>query len=49
MFESLAVKNNRFFRKGEVGDWRNCLIEEMRTHLNYVTQVKLKGIDFTFQ
>ncbi|KAK2972904.1 hypothetical protein RJ640_026656 [Escallonia rubra] len=48
IFASVVVENNKYFRKGEVGDWKNCLTEEMKEHLDRITEHKLRGSGFTF-
>ncbi|CAN1220569.1 Cytosolic sulfotransferase 5 [Linum perenne] len=35
--------NSHFFRRGEVGDWRNHLTSEMAERIDDVTRVKLQG------
>ncbi|XWS60404.1 hypothetical protein CRYUN_Cryun07bG0033700 [Craigia yunnanensis] len=37
------VKNPDFFRKGEVGDWRNHLTAEMAESIDQITKEKLFG------
>ncbi|CAN1220563.1 Cytosolic sulfotransferase 17 [Linum perenne] len=37
------LKNSHFFRRGEVGDWRNHLTSEMAERIDDVTRVKLQG------
>ena len=44
----LSLKNSSFFRKGEVGDWKNHLILEMAMRLDQITEQKLKGSGLTF-
>ncbi|XP_075108552.1 cytosolic sulfotransferase 12-like isoform X2 [Nicotiana tabacum] len=38
--------NRVFFRKGEVGDWKNHLTTEMVDRLNQITEDKFNGSDF---
>uniref|UniRef100_A0A0E0CEM0 Sulfotransferase n=1 Tax=Oryza meridionalis TaxID=40149 RepID=A0A0E0CEM0_9ORYZ len=42
------MENSVFFRKGEVGDWKNYLTEEMAKKLDAVVEEKLKGSGLTF-
>ncbi|XP_050222940.1 cytosolic sulfotransferase 15-like [Mercurialis annua] len=42
------VKYSDFFRKGEVGDWRNHLTLEMAEKLDRITNEKLRGSGLTF-
>ncbi|EEC83874.1 hypothetical protein OsI_29869 [Oryza sativa Indica Group] len=42
------MENSVFFRKGEVGDWKNYLTEEMAKKLDAVIEEKLKGSGLTF-
>ena len=44
----LSLKNSSFFRKGEVGDWKNHLKLEMAMCLDQITEQKLKGSGLTF-
>ncbi|GMJ00057.1 sulfotransferase 16, CORONATINE INDUCED-7, SULFOTRANSFERASE 16, ARABIDOPSIS SULFOTRANSFERASE 5A [Hibiscus trionum] len=37
------VENKTYFRKGEVGDWKNCLTPEMAARLDQITMQKLSG------
>ncbi|XP_038997215.1 flavonol sulfotransferase-like isoform X2 [Hibiscus syriacus] len=37
------VENNTYFRKGKVGDWKNCLTAEMAAQLDQITMQKLSG------
>ncbi|KAK4734834.1 hypothetical protein R3W88_009095 [Solanum pinnatisectum] len=41
-----AIENRHFFRKGEVGDWRNHLTVEMAQQLDQITKQKLGGTGF---
>ncbi|CAN1783425.1 Cytosolic sulfotransferase 5 [Linum perenne] len=41
--KDLDVNNSHFFRRGEVGDWRNHLTSEMAERIDDVTRVKLQG------
>ncbi|XP_050221854.1 flavonol 3-sulfotransferase-like [Mercurialis annua] len=43
-----TVSNSSFFRKGEVGDWRNHLTEEMANRLDQITDEKLGASGFTY-
>ncbi|XP_058226096.1 cytosolic sulfotransferase 13-like [Rhododendron vialii] len=40
----IDLKNDSFFRKGEVGDWRNHLTPQMVERLDQITNEKLPGI-----
>uniref|UniRef100_A0A0E0AXL9 Sulfotransferase n=1 Tax=Oryza glumipatula TaxID=40148 RepID=A0A0E0AXL9_9ORYZ len=42
------MESSVFFRKGEVGDWKNYLTEEMAKKLDAVIAEKLKGSGLTF-
>ncbi|XP_039013451.1 flavonol sulfotransferase-like [Hibiscus syriacus] len=42
------VDNRHFFRKGIVGDWKNCLTDEMIKRLNQITSDKLFGPGLLF-
>ncbi|XP_031287571.1 flavonol sulfotransferase-like [Pistacia vera] len=44
----LIVDNRFFFRKGEVGDWKNHLTSEMIKCLDQITEEKLHGSGLTF-
>ncbi|XP_010663879.1 flavonol 4'-sulfotransferase-like [Vitis vinifera] len=44
----LTVDKNSFFRKGEVGDWKNHLTAEMAERLDKITERNLDGCDFSF-
>ncbi|XP_059639282.1 flavonol sulfotransferase-like [Cornus florida] len=48
IFSSVQVDNKKYFRKGEVGDWKNCLTEEMKERLDEIAAHKLEGSGFTF-
>ncbi|KAM0002249.1 putative quercetin-3-sulfate 4'-sulfotransferase [Helianthus debilis subsp. tardiflorus] len=43
----VVVENQEFFRKGEVGDWKNHLTEEMKDRIDNITNNKLKGSGLT--
>ena len=43
------LKNNSFFRKGKIGDWKNHLTPKMATRLDQITEQKLSGSGLTFQ
>ncbi|KAL6192885.1 hypothetical protein ACLB2K_033971 [Fragaria x ananassa] len=45
---SNGVANSAFFRKGEAGDWKNCLTAEMVEKLDSVIEEKLQGSGFQF-
>ncbi|MQM09582.1 hypothetical protein Taro_042457, partial [Colocasia esculenta] len=42
-FTSIPLPRNSFFRRGEVGDWRNHLSPEMAARLDKITEEKLRG------
>uniref|UniRef100_A0A0D9X9Q1 Sulfotransferase n=1 Tax=Leersia perrieri TaxID=77586 RepID=A0A0D9X9Q1_9ORYZ len=42
------MENSAYFRKGEVGDWKNHLTEEMTNKLDAIIEEKLKGSGLTF-
>nr|GMD80372.1 cytosolic sulfotransferase 12-like [Ipomoea batatas] len=41
--KSYYSPNNVYFRKGEVGDWRNHLTDEMTIKLDQIVEEKFKG------
>lgn len=43
-----TVENSGFFRRGEVGDWKNHLSQEMIEQLNRITDQKFEGYDLKF-
>ncbi|XP_050222768.2 cytosolic sulfotransferase 1-like [Mercurialis annua] len=43
-----AVPKSNFFRKGEVGDWKNHLTPEMANRLDQITREKLSAAGFNF-
>ncbi|KAI3699983.1 hypothetical protein L2E82_44594 [Cichorium intybus] len=43
-----GVPNDVFFRKGEVGGWRNDLTPEMSQILDDITKEKFQGLDISF-
>eukprot|EP00262_Sarcandra_glabra_P011922 TRINITY_DN2955_c0_g2_i1.p1 TRINITY_DN2955_c0_g2~~TRINITY_DN2955_c0_g2_i1.p1 ORF type:complete len:363 (+),score=36.59 TRINITY_DN2955_c0_g2_i1:79-1167(+) len=43
-----GVKNDTFFRKGEVGDWANYFTPPMTEKLNWVIEEKLQGSGLSF-
>ncbi|KAJ0266292.1 Sulfotransferase domain-containing protein [Hirschfeldia incana] len=44
----MNIDHNSFFRKGEVGDWKNYLTPEMETKIDLIIDEKLKGSGLTF-
>ncbi|KAK4835300.1 hypothetical protein QYF36_008036 [Acer negundo] len=44
----LIINNSVFFRKGQVGDWKNHLTAEMIQRLDHITNGKLDGSGLTF-
>ncbi|XP_027102312.1 flavonol sulfotransferase-like [Coffea arabica] len=47
-YQKGRVYNNSFFRKGDVGDWKNLLTEDMKVMIDYTTEQKLQFSGFTF-
>ncbi|KAM3269297.1 cytosolic sulfotransferase 12-like [Capsicum chacoense] len=45
---SSGEKNKAFFRKGEVGDWKNYFTIEMSEKLNYIIEQKFQGYELKF-
>ncbi|KAI7750582.1 hypothetical protein M8C21_022491 [Ambrosia artemisiifolia] len=41
--ETLEVANRDYFRKGEIGDWKNYLSEEMKERIDGITYEKFHG------
>ncbi|KAI3796507.1 hypothetical protein L1987_39179 [Smallanthus sonchifolius] len=39
----VEVERRYFFRKGEIGDWKNYLSEEMKERIDAITDVKFQG------
>lgn len=44
----VVIDNNTFFRKGEVGDWKNYLTKEMAEKIDVITKQKCDGFGLTF-
>ncbi|GAA0138944.1 transferase [Lithospermum erythrorhizon] len=44
----LEMDNNVFFRKGQVGDWKNHLTQEMKEHIDQIMDDKLHDSGLTF-
>ncbi|CAN4127814.1 unnamed protein product [Withania somnifera] len=42
------ISNSSFFRKGEVGDWKNLLTEEMAKSIDKITQEKFHPVGLKF-
>ncbi|KAJ9536275.1 hypothetical protein OSB04_un000547 [Centaurea solstitialis] len=40
---AIKMENHLFFRKGEIGDWKNYLSEEMKNRIDKIMEEKLKG------
>ncbi|XP_060211154.1 flavonol sulfotransferase-like [Lycium barbarum] len=38
------INNSSFFRKGEVGDWKNLLTEDMANSIDQITQEKFQSV-----
>ncbi|KAK7833718.1 flavonol sulfotransferase-like [Quercus suber] len=45
--KEIVNKNNIFFRKGKIGDWKNHLTSEMAMQLDQITKQKLNGSRLT--
>ncbi|KAF8080000.1 hypothetical protein N665_0982s0002 [Sinapis alba] len=45
----IGIDSNVFFRKGEVGDWKNHLTSQMAKKFDEVVEFKLRGSGLTFQ
>ncbi|KAL0736485.1 hypothetical protein Bca4012_012695 [Brassica carinata] len=45
---SLNIDRDSFFRKGEVGDWKNYLTPEMESKIDMIIDQELKGSGLTF-
>ncbi|XP_055961055.1 flavonol 3-sulfotransferase-like [Mercurialis annua] len=43
-----SVRNTVFFRKGQIGDWKNHLTKEMGDQLDKITEEKLNGSGLSF-
>ncbi|XP_018629747.2 flavonol sulfotransferase-like [Nicotiana tomentosiformis] len=43
-----TVENNAFFRKGEIGDWKNLLTEDMAKSIDHITQEKFQFLGLTW-
>lgn len=43
-----GTSNSSFFRKGGVGDWKNCLTAEMTSKLDQITEKKNHGTGLFF-
>ena len=41
-------EKNAFFRKGEIGDWKNCLKPMMVARLDKITEHKFRSSGLTF-
>ncbi|XP_009791037.1 flavonol sulfotransferase-like [Nicotiana tabacum] len=42
------INNSSFFRKGEIGDWKNLLTEDMVKSIDQITQEKFQCLGFDF-
>lgn len=47
-FGTVEVENREFFRKGEIGDWRNYLSDEMKQRIDGIIDEKFKGSGLIF-
>lgn len=47
IFESIVVQNKEYFRKGQVGDWKNYLTAEMQERLDCIVNQNLQGSGLT--
>ncbi|KAK2968026.1 hypothetical protein RJ640_001550 [Escallonia rubra] len=45
--DEIVVNNCDFFRKCQTGDWENYLSDEMKQHLDFITEQKLKNSGLT--
>ncbi|XP_030945677.1 flavonol sulfotransferase-like [Quercus lobata] len=45
---TLGLKNNMYFRKGNVGDWKNHLTPAMATRIDQITKQKLTSYGLTW-
>ncbi|XP_009762002.1 flavonol sulfotransferase-like [Nicotiana tabacum] len=45
---TFRVKNSAFFRKGEIGDWKNLLTEDMAKSVDHITHEKFQSLGFTW-
>ena len=43
------IKDGRFMRKGEIGDWKNYFTEEMNRRMDEAIEKYLKPIGLEFQ
>ncbi|XP_060181957.1 cytosolic sulfotransferase 6-like [Lycium barbarum] len=43
-----GITNSAFFRKGEIGDWKNLLTEDMAKAIDQITQEKFQSLGLTF-
>ena len=44
----ISIRNDTFFRKGEIGDWKNHLTAEMVDGLDRIIEEKFTGSGLTF-
>ncbi|KAG9153279.1 hypothetical protein Leryth_024085 [Lithospermum erythrorhizon] len=44
----LEMDNNLYFRKGQVGDWKNHVTQEMKEQIDQIMDEKLYGSGLTF-
>ena len=47
MVALMQLKKNAFFRKGEIGDWKNHLTPMIAAHLDQIIEHKLRNSGLT--
>ena len=48
IFSFVVMENKKYFRKGELGDWKNCLNAKMKERLDQITTQKFRGSGLAF-